>query len=464
MTTRRGLRRRWSEALILASTLAVGLYAWQVEPRWVEVVDTEVRSAALCRVLRGLVVVQVADLHFTSAADPLIQVAASELAALDPDLVLVTGDLTGPGGTAALASFVSSLSPRLGLYAIPGDSDHDVSVARLADAVAPGRLLVEEAVTLDLPAGRLHVVGSSGGWSMIGLLTNIPATDPLVLMVPDLDPLAAPMEDGLLVRVDAPPGDDGETWRWVTGVDQRGRAAVFSFETGGDHLLRVQRGQHGMLVDEFTLEPLDPGPLIGFHHQDRRPWQLGGCFQWMESWGATHGLVLADWPAMDTSDRLAPVPAPEHFATVAFAAPPGVPYRVRARVRAHGQGHGSWFVQFSDSVGPDALPVYRIGRATSPFGTRAPDLVLTAGTHGGQVWLPWVSKWLFGVQSDRGRFLSGDATIRSVQVHLNRGIGTSHLPIRFLARPEITRLTCPGSAHTEQVPSPGGPAGGRGAR
>jgi uncharacterized protein len=68
------------------------------------------------------------------------------------------------------------------------------------------------------------------------------------------------------------------------------------------------------------------------------------------------------------------------------------------------------------------------------------DLVLSGHTHGGQVRLPF-----FGaiVNSAENPDLY-DAGVRRrpwTQVYTSRGIGTTHLPIRFMARPEIALLT-----------------------
>lgn len=64
-------------------------------------------------------------------------------------------------------------------------------------------------------------------------------------------------------------------------------------------------------------------------------------------------------------------------------------------------------------------------------------LVLAGDTHGGQVPLPsWVWKFLGyekNAKYEQGRFEEGKK-----RMYVNRGVGTSHLPIRFMRRPEIT--------------------------
>jgi uncharacterized protein len=67
------------------------------------------------------------------------------------------------------------------------------------------------------------------------------------------------------------------------------------------------------------------------------------------------------------------------------------------------------------------------------------DLVLSGHTHGGQVRLPW-----FGApvsSAEHGQLYEEGLRRRPwTQVYTSRGIGTVHLPVRFLARPEVAVL------------------------
>ena len=70
----------------------------------------------------------------------------------------------------------------------------------------------------------------------------------------------------------------------------------------------------------------------------------------------------------------------------------------------------------------------------------ATRLVLAGHTHGGQVRLPFVGAVhvpsRYGTRFARGLFKLGDTFF-----YVNAGMGMSHLPIRFLCRPELTVLT-----------------------
>lgn len=70
----------------------------------------------------------------------------------------------------------------------------------------------------------------------------------------------------------------------------------------------------------------------------------------------------------------------------------------------------------------------------------AARLVLAGHTHGGQVRLPFIGA--LRVPSRYGtRFAQGLYKLSDTFFYVNAGMGTSHLPVRFLCRPELTLLT-----------------------
>lgn len=70
----------------------------------------------------------------------------------------------------------------------------------------------------------------------------------------------------------------------------------------------------------------------------------------------------------------------------------------------------------------------------------AARLVLAGHTHGGQVRLPFIGALCvpsrYGTRFARGLFKLGDTLF-----YVNAGMGMSHVPIRFLCRPELTFIT-----------------------
>lgn len=92
---------------------------------------------------------------------------------------------------------------------------------------------------------------------------------------------------------------------------------------------------------------------------------------------------------------------------------------------------------------PAGAPVLLLGHepdfadTVSDFG--GVDLMLSGHTHGGQVRLPALMPMFL---PDMGRkYIHGAYRMRDLQLYVNRGIGTVHLPIRFRCPPEITLIT-----------------------
>lgn len=67
------------------------------------------------------------------------------------------------------------------------------------------------------------------------------------------------------------------------------------------------------------------------------------------------------------------------------------------------------------------------------------DLVLDGHTHGGQVRIPFVKP--FWLPAGSGPFLEGWYEEKGTRMYVNRGIGMSEIPVRFLCRPEVAFIT-----------------------
>jgi uncharacterized protein len=93
-----------------------------------------------------------------------------------------------------------------------------------------------------------------------------------------------------------------------------------------------------------------------------------------------------------------------------------------------------------DGVPPDA---YKIALFHAPgyFGHIAGrvNLVLAGHTHGGQVRIPFVKP--FWLPKDCGPYIAGWYQDDGSSMYVNRGLGWSTLPIRFLCRPEVAIIT-----------------------
>src|SRR5690554_2710146 len=69
-------------------------------------------------------------------------------------------------------------------------------------------------------------------------------------------------------------------------------------------------------------------------------------------------------------------------------------------------------------------------------------LVLAGDTHGGQVNLPWLGP-LAASFRERSPYVTGLYRLGRAWIHVSRGLGWSHLPVRFRCRPQIALLEIP---------------------
>ena len=137
----------------------------------------------------------------------------------------------------------------------------------------------------------------------------------------------------------------------------------------------------------------------------------------------------------------------EHFSSVQLFRSFGVNLLINERVNL---GNGVSVVGFDDWLSGQPARVlategsgFCISMIHSPefFGKDATHcpLVLAGHTHGGQIRIPLLGPlWL---PPGSGKYVSGWYRSADSALYVSRGTGTSVLPIRFLARPEIAFFT-----------------------
>jgi predicted MPP superfamily phosphohydrolase len=74
------------------------------------------------------------------------------------------------------------------------------------------------------------------------------------------------------------------------------------------------------------------------------------------------------------------------------------------------------------------------------------DLVLAGHLHGGQICIPTPRRKV-RLEHLRAEHWEGLHRTPAGTLHVSRGLGTSFVPFRFLARPEATRLVLRSAAH-----------------
>ncbi len=136
--TRRAFLKRTAAGL-LAGGAGLGGYAWLIEPHWVEVVRRDLPIRFLPEALDGKTLVQISDLHIgPEVSDAYLRDSLRTIAALGPDILVVTGDFMTARADEELdhvCRVLDDLRPgRLATLGILGNHDyaqsyHDTQVA-----------------------------------------------------------------------------------------------------------------------------------------------------------------------------------------------------------------------------------------------------------------------------------------------------------------------------------------------
>jgi predicted MPP superfamily phosphohydrolase len=133
------LSRRRFFKLSLASTAVTGLYAWRVEPHWVEFVPRPLPIKGLPRDLIGRTLVQLSDLHIGPLVDDdYLRHTFDRVSELRPDFVVMSGDFVSYREAAQFGQMSGVLEAfphgRLATLAVLGNHDYGHHWSELAVA------------------------------------------------------------------------------------------------------------------------------------------------------------------------------------------------------------------------------------------------------------------------------------------------------------------------------------------
>jgi predicted MPP superfamily phosphohydrolase len=190
---------------MIALAGAAVAYGYAHGYRRLVVTEVTVPVTGLPPPLGGLRVVHVSDLHVGPLADrAALRQAIDRVAALDPDVVCVTGDIVDSPATNldAWGPELGRLTARHGVFAVLGNHDLHAGTERVVAALARWtrwRLLRDEVATLVVGGAPLHLVGleerpdGAVRDDLSGLLARVPAGEPAILLAhrPAVFPAAA---------------------------------------------------------------------------------------------------------------------------------------------------------------------------------------------------------------------------------------------------------------------------------
>ena len=192
MLSRRRLLQAGGAAAVAAA--ATGLYAWRIEPHWVEVTRRPLPVRGLPDKLAGRTLVQLSDLHVGPRVDDDYLLHCFEVVrALAPDLVVMTGDLISYApGIMRQAERVYAALPRgrLGTFGSFGNHDYGERWQELGVATALQDLLARHGLQVlrneAADVGGLRLIGLEDLWSPgfdpAPALAALPAGAPAIVL------------------------------------------------------------------------------------------------------------------------------------------------------------------------------------------------------------------------------------------------------------------------------------------
>ncbi|MDA9101201.1 metallophosphoesterase [Omnitrophica bacterium] len=181
----------------LLSLAALFVYAFVIEPNWIQVHRVHIQDSKLAEVIGETRIVQITDIHMTEGMGFREKQLVFLVNSLQPDLIMITGDFMDDRSQLPyFKELVAKLDAKLGVFAVPGDTDHLVMpTAALKKELAPAGvdILANESRKLRLMNRNiLWLAGSDNPRFNKALLDQtlrgIPAGVPLILLAhqPDM--------------------------------------------------------------------------------------------------------------------------------------------------------------------------------------------------------------------------------------------------------------------------------------
>lgn len=188
------------------------LYAWQVEPFWVEFVERKLPIRNLPKALEGKILMQISDLHVGNRFDWNFLIESFRKAQqFNPDFVVYTGDYVNHGTSEDQKSLSKVMEKAvygtMGTFGILGNHDYGEGWKNLDSSEQICRILEKSGVIMlkneQIESHGLNIIGFDDLWS--------PNFDPMKVMK-DYDPAKAN-----LVLCHNPDVCDKDVWNGYQG-------------------------------------------------------------------------------------------------------------------------------------------------------------------------------------------------------------------------------------------------------
>lgn len=173
MNRRKFIKRTlWSG---LGIGIASGLYAWQIEPFWLEFVHRKMTVQNLPNHLIGKKLVQISDMHVGNRFDYQYLIESLKKAqSLKPDFVVYTGDFVSYETSHQITQLHEVLQHAalgsLGTVAILGNHDYGKAWSEQSVANAVTQTLIENGIQVlsnqQIELNGLHIIGMDDYWGL----------------------------------------------------------------------------------------------------------------------------------------------------------------------------------------------------------------------------------------------------------------------------------------------------------
>ncbi|MBI4753677.1 metallophosphoesterase [Candidatus Desantisbacteria bacterium] len=166
-------------------------YAVYLEPNWVRVQKIVIKQPELAKALSGMKIVQLSDIHTIDRVRELENRMVEVTNALEPDIILITGDfITKKEGFKPCMEVISRLKAKIGIWGILGNCDFSVGNYQWKQEGknAGMTMLIDEKVRINLGDDkRLWLLGVDNGHGSVSpylkrLMRGIKKDDAVILL------------------------------------------------------------------------------------------------------------------------------------------------------------------------------------------------------------------------------------------------------------------------------------------
>lgn len=196
--------------LLVLAGMASFADAYWIEPNWLKTEHVVIHDPELAKVLEGVRVVQISDIHLQGGIGNLERNLIARVNALKPDLLFITGDFFSDKQKRELAVEVSALSELIrsfktttGIFGVPGNYDSPLKNPAIMKKIKAAGIdiLINENRAVALPNHKTLYLAGFGYFrrknEKLKTFSGIPSDVPVILLAHDPDNFDEAIEAGV---------------------------------------------------------------------------------------------------------------------------------------------------------------------------------------------------------------------------------------------------------------------------